>query len=582
MFKRSRNVAAVLAAVAVTFIAPVLMGQVINPSTGVTFDGAATSGHCVSVSVNAGQIHDTGTACGAPASIPIPQNDILIGSAGGVGVAQPVSGDASLVANGTLTVTKTNGTPFASSATTDTTNASNISSGTLAAARQSPGVPTNVLSSQALPYAIATTDCNHTLLVSGPGTLTIPAAFGGANAVCNVKIVNGSTTRGVTLSGQPANWGTELYPSQSGEIAIVNAAWTSIVAPGTWTPPSAITIFVNINAGVATNDGLNVGAPVSGQRAVNMIATEIINKNGITVQFADQVFADPPVWLGYIGPGSVTLTCNGTTVPAPGHCNCQTTATLACININQANGAQNGGNWIIQGFAFQSVSQNGAFGIFVQGANNRVTYQDNLFIGGGQWTHVGGQFSANVLSNGGNVHRGGGSFLVQAVDGYTIHITGTPADTMDNPAITMTVGTPCVVNLTNHGFTGGVPVGFHGTTPTGVNADTLYYVINTGITANTFQFSTTQGGAAVTCSGSGSGLTLEPAFITDLLDAHGQALIGVNCPANLTGNAVGARYSAGLMSLIDSAGTSGTCPGSSAGTPTAGSNAAVGSQGFVN
>jgi hypothetical protein len=56
---------------------------------------------------------------------------ILIGQASGSPLAKTVSGDGTLSPDGVLTVGKTNGVPFAPSATIDTTNASNISSGTL-------------------------------------------------------------------------------------------------------------------------------------------------------------------------------------------------------------------------------------------------------------------------------------------------------------------------------------------------------------------------------------------------------------------------------------------------------------------
>lgn len=60
---------------------------------------------------------------------------VYIGSTGNQPVGKTISGDATLNTAGALTVTKTNGSAFATSATTDTTNAANITSGTLPAAR---------------------------------------------------------------------------------------------------------------------------------------------------------------------------------------------------------------------------------------------------------------------------------------------------------------------------------------------------------------------------------------------------------------------------------------------------------------
>lgn len=71
-----------------------------------------------------------------PVSLPAATDgQALVGQTGANPAWKTISGDGSLSAAGALTVTKTGGSAFAPSATTDTTNASNISSGSLPLAR---------------------------------------------------------------------------------------------------------------------------------------------------------------------------------------------------------------------------------------------------------------------------------------------------------------------------------------------------------------------------------------------------------------------------------------------------------------
>lgn len=75
--------------------------------------------------------------------------------------------------------------------------------------------------------------------------------------------------------------------------------------------------------------------------------------------------------------------------------------------------------------------------------------------------------------------------------------------------VTVSVANPCVITYTGHNLTANAPVVFTnsgGALPTGIVADTTYYVASIGtITANTFNISATVGGALIITTGSTSG-----------------------------------------------------------------------------
>lgn len=77
----------------------------------------------------------------------------------------------------------------------------------------------------------------------------------------------------------------------------------------------------------------------------------------------------------------------------------------------------------------------------------------------------------------------------------------------DTATFTVTIASPGVVTYTSHGLIAGSPFipTTSGALPTGMTAGVTYYVIASGLTANTFQFSASVGGSAVNTSGSQSG-----------------------------------------------------------------------------
>ncbi len=74
-------------------------------------------------------------------------------------------------------------------------------------------------------------------------------------------------------------------------------------------------------------------------------------------------------------------------------------------------------------------------------------------------------------------------------------------------AVTITIASPAVCTLTNHGLVAGDRLYFTttGSLPTGLSANTIYYVIAAGLTANNFEISATDGGSAINTSGGQSG-----------------------------------------------------------------------------
>jgi len=110
----------------------------------------------------------------------------------------------------------------------------------------------------------------------------------------------------------------------------------------------------------------------------------------------------------------------------------------------------------------------------------------------------------SLISSGGGATGGGNDQFV--VENDQLVTTAWTLGQDQQKACTISIATPAVVTMTNS-FTAGQPVFFQttGALPTGLSANTTYYVSATNLTTTSFQVSATPGGSSIATSGSQSG-----------------------------------------------------------------------------
>jgi len=231
-------------------------------------------------------------------TIPLTQNFLLVGSAGNLAVGVPLSGDCTIVSSGAITCTKTNGVVFATLATkvspvcadltnsqpscsTDTTNANNITSGTVNTARIS-GAYTGITQ-------VGTLTSPLTIGASGVGQVNAGQLQGPTGANLNVISGAGQT---VTLQVSGASAGVfvqstpQIVPSSDNTVNNGSAA-------ARWSDLQSVTshhnsqVFVGATSGTMTMTASATGGHTSFASSSTPSLTAGCNGAGSSVSGTD-------------------------------------------------------------------------------------------------------------------------------------------------------------------------------------------------------------------------------------------------------------------------------------------------------
>lgn len=344
----------------------------------------------------------------------LPSANVYVGNASNIPVGVLVSGDCTMNNAGTTICTRTNTVPFAVSATTDTTNAANITVGTLAAARQSQvalGSSGNGGVGGTLPYAnLPAGSLDQTLGYYGSTTLNaigVPNCGGALQYStsthtygCGAGGGNVSNS-GTPTSGQIATWvnSTTIQGVALTTLATVNKVKSqSFNASGTYTPSAGLQYAIMECVG-----GGGAGGGSAGQ------LTYMFNGGGgggggyaKAIASAATIGASQTISIGNGGTGA-----NG----ASGNNGGPTSIGSLCVA-----GGGNGG--IVS--SISSVGNGGAGGV---GTTGNVLMASGSGGGAGPWVlqNAGVLYTQGPPGTGGSSIWGGGGIQGATADGSVVN-----------------------------------------------------------------------------------------------------------------------------------------------------------------